>query len=104
MQRREASGGALGSALGCDERNGNLEQAAALRLVLHLDPASPPAQDLARRWDELTERTMRGYQAFPELKQAIADNYQQGKFEGFAGAPQAADMAFIEKVKAARQP
>jgi hypothetical protein len=67
-----------------------------------LDPASPQAQALARRWDELTERTMRGYQAFPELKQAIADNYKHGKFEGFAGAPQAADFAFIERVKAAR--
>jgi hypothetical protein len=68
-----------------------------------LDPASPQAQALARRWEELTERTMRGYQAFPELKQAIADNYKQGRFEGFAGAPQAADFAFIERVKAARK-
>src|SRR6266540_3219671 len=54
-----------------------------------LDPASPQAQALAQRWDELTERTMRGYQAFPELKQAIGDNYKQGKFEGHAHAPQA---------------
>jgi hypothetical protein len=46
---------------------------------------------------------MRGYQAFPELKQAIADNYKQGRFEGNARAPQAADFAFIERVKAARQ-
>jgi DNA-binding transcriptional MerR regulator len=68
-----------------------------------LDPASPQAQALAQRWDELTERTMRGYQGFPELKQAIADNYKQGKFEGFEGAPQAADFAFIERVKAARK-
>jgi len=68
-----------------------------------LDPATPQAQALARRWDELSERTMRGYQAFPELKQAIADNYQQGRFEGHALAPQAADFAFIERVKAARQ-
>ncbi|HYT89568.1 MAG TPA: MerR family transcriptional regulator [Gemmataceae bacterium] len=68
-----------------------------------LDPASPQAQALAQRWDELTERTMRGYQAFPELKQAIADNYKQGRFEGFSGAPQVADFAFIERVKAARQ-
>ncbi len=67
-----------------------------------LDPASPQAQALARRWDDLVERTMRGYQAFPGLKQAVADNYQQGRFEGFAGAPQAADFAFIERVKAAR--
>jgi DNA-binding transcriptional MerR regulator len=67
-----------------------------------LDPASPPAQALARRWEELSERTMRGYQAFPQLKQAIADNYHQGRFEGHLHAPQAADFAFIERVKAAR--
>jgi len=68
-----------------------------------LDPVSPQAQALAQRWNELMERTMRGYQAFPEVKQAIADNYKQGRFEGFDGAPQAADFAFIERVKAARQ-
>ena len=38
----------------------------------------------------------------PELKQAIADNYKQGRFEGDDRAPQAADMAFIERAKAAR--
>jgi hypothetical protein len=74
-----------------------------VRANLHLDPASPQAQELGRRWEELTERTMRGYQGFPELKQAIADNYKQGRFEGFTLAPQAADRAFIERVKAARQ-
>src|SRR5262249_39784842 len=68
-----------------------------------LDPASPAAQALARRWEELSERTMRGYQASPELKQAIADNYKQGRFEGHPHAPQAADVAFIERAKAARQ-
>ena len=67
-----------------------------------LDPTSPQAQALAQRWEELTERTMRGYQAFPELKQAIADNYKQGRFEGSQGAPQLAEFAFIERVKAAR--
>jgi DNA-binding transcriptional MerR regulator len=76
---------------------------AEVRANHHLDPASPQAQALAQRWDELTERTMRGYQSFPELKQAIADNYKQGRFEGDARAPQAADRAFIERVKAARQ-
>jgi DNA-binding transcriptional MerR regulator len=75
---------------------------AEVRANRDLDPASPQAQALAQRWDELTERTMRGYQAFPEVKQAIADNYKQGKFEGFDRAPQAADRAFIERVKAAR--
>jgi DNA-binding transcriptional MerR regulator len=67
-----------------------------------LDPASPMAQELGRRWEELTNRTMRGYQDLPEIQQAIEDNYKQGRFEGFAGAPQAADFAFIERVKAAR--
>jgi DNA-binding transcriptional MerR regulator len=76
---------------------------AEVRANRDLDPASPEAQALGRRWEELTERTMRGYEQFPELKQAIADNYKQGKFEGFQLAPQAADFAFIERVKAARQ-
>jgi DNA-binding transcriptional MerR regulator len=75
---------------------------AEVRANRDLDPASPQAQALGRRWDELTERTMRGYQAFPELKQAIADSYKMGTFEGHAHAPQAADFAFIERVKAAR--
>jgi hypothetical protein len=46
---------------------------------------------------------MRGYQALPELKQAIADNYKQGRFEGHAHAPRAADFGFIERLKTARQ-
>src|SRR5207248_5070932 len=56
---------------------------AEVRANRDLDPASPQAQALGQRWEELTERTMRGYQAFPEVKQAIEDNYKQGKFEGF---------------------
>ena len=55
---------------------------AEVRASRDLDPASPEAQTLAQRWDELGERTMRGYQAFPELKQAISENYKQGRFEG----------------------
>src|SRR5262249_32280616 len=80
------------------------EDIARLQQVLNstLDPASPQAQALAQRWDELTERTMRGYEAFPDVKQAIADNYKQGQFEGHSLAPQAADVAFIERVKTAR--
>lgn len=69
----------------------------------HLDPASAEARALADRWNELSERTMRGYAAFPELKEAIKQNYEQGAFEGFAGAPQAADLAFIASVEAARK-
>jgi MerR family transcriptional regulator, thiopeptide resistance regulator len=76
---------------------------AEVRANRDLDPASPQAQALARRWDELRERTLRPYQGFPELKQAIADNYKQGRFEGHPYAPQAADFAFIERVKAAQK-
>jgi DNA-binding transcriptional MerR regulator len=75
---------------------------ADVRANRDLDPSSPQAQTLAQRWDELHERTMRHYQPFPELKQAIADHYKQGTFEGHPYAPQAADFAFIERVKAAR--
>jgi len=75
---------------------------AEVRADRDLDPASPQAQALARRWEELTERTMRSYESFPDLKQTIADNYKQGGFEGHPHAPQAADFAFIERVKAAR--
>jgi DNA-binding transcriptional MerR regulator len=96
----------IGKRLGPDEIRAVEEAWTALlgevRAGRDLDPAGPEAQALARRWDELTERTMRGYQEFPELKQAIADNYKQGHFEGHAQAPQAADFAFIERVKAAR--
>jgi DNA-binding transcriptional MerR regulator len=75
---------------------------AEVRANRDLDPASPRAQALAQRWDDLTERTMRGFQEFPELKRAIADNYNQGRFEGHNRAPQAADFAFIERVRAVR--
>jgi hypothetical protein len=43
------------------------------------------------------------YQGHPEVEQAIAENYKQGRFEGFELAPQAADFAFIERAKAARK-
>jgi hypothetical protein len=77
---------------------------AEVRANYDLDPASPEAQALAQRWDELTARTLRGYEGFPKVKQAIADNYKLGRFEGIDRAPQSADRAFIERVKAARRP
>jgi MerR family transcriptional regulator, thiopeptide resistance regulator len=73
-----------------------------VRAARDLDPGGARAQELGRRWEELTARTMQGYAAFPELKGAIAKNYEVGSFEGFEGAPQAADFAFIERVKGAR--
>src|SRR5262245_34535761 len=74
-----------------------------VRANLHLDPESEKAQELGRRWEELLERTMAGWKQFPQLGKAVEDNYKAGKFDGFVGAPQAAEFAFIEKVKAARE-
>lgn len=76
---------------------------AELRAKPDLDPASPEAQSIADRWDALTARTMAGFRNRPGLQQAIGDNYKAGKFEGFAGAPQMAEFAFIEKVKSLRK-
>ena len=49
---------------------------AEVRANPNLAPAIPKAQALGRRWEELTERTTHGYQAVPELKEAIWDNYE----------------------------
>jgi hypothetical protein len=73
-----------------------------VRANYDLDPASAEAQALGDRADELTARTMRGYERYPELAAAIGANYQRGAFEGNPQAPQAADFAFFERVKAAR--
>jgi DNA-binding transcriptional MerR regulator len=73
-----------------------------VRASYDLDPASPEAQALAERWDALTARTVRVYESAPELVEALRANYAKGAFEGNPGAPQAADFAFLEKVRAAR--
>ena len=75
---------------------------AEVRANRDLDPTTPQARALAERWEALTERTTRHYQQHPELLEAIRANYERGAFEGFDRAPQAADFAFIERVKAAR--
>lgn len=66
-----------------------------------MEPTTPEAAALLARWDTLTAATMAGFAARPELAQAISSNYQQGNFEGFEGAPQAADFVFIERARAA---
>ncbi len=76
---------------------------ADVRASRDLDPASPQAQALADRWDELTKAVVRGFRGHQELLQAVGENYRQGRFEGDDRAPQAADFAFIETVKAARK-
>jgi DNA-binding transcriptional MerR regulator len=73
-----------------------------VRASYDLDPASPEAQTLAERWDALTERTMRAYESTPELVEALRANYANGAFEGTTGAPQEADFAFLERVRASR--
>jgi DNA-binding transcriptional MerR regulator len=60
---------------------------AEVRANRDLDPANAQAQALGRRWEELLERPLRGYAAFSELKQAIADNYKQGRFADHSSAP-----------------
>jgi DNA-binding transcriptional MerR regulator len=75
---------------------------AEIRASSDLDPASAAAQALGERAEALTARTMRGYEAYPELREAIRANYERGAFEGNMQAPQAADFAFLERVKAAR--
>lgn len=73
-----------------------------VRASYDLDPASPEALALAERWDALTARTMRAYESSPELVTALRENYAKGAFEGNTGAPQAADFAFLERIRAAR--
>lgn len=98
---------AVGEAVGAEEIAA-IEQAwtellAEIRANYDLDPTSAAAQALGARADALKERTMRGYAGFPELKEAIRDNYQRGVFEGDMRALQKADQAFLDRVKAAQR-
>ena len=76
---------------------------AEVRANRDLDPASPAAQALAERWEQLTEATARGFASKPELWNAIGENYRQGRFASDERAPQAEDFAFIAKVNEARR-
>ena len=76
---------------------------AEVRANRDLDPTSPKAQELADRWDQLTEETRKHYESAPGLWQAIGENYKQGRFEGHDCAPQAEDFAFVERVRKTRQ-
>ena len=66
-----------------------------------LDPASPEAKALVARWDVLQERTMAHFASKPGLVEAIGRNYEAGSFEGMDRAPQAEDLAFIQRVREA---
>lgn len=98
---------AVGNAVGPEEIAAIQEEWAALlaeiRANYDLDPASAEAQALGGRAEALKERTLRGYAPFSELKEAIRANYERGAFEGDERALQAADQAFLDRVKAARE-
>ncbi len=78
------------------------ELLADVRANRHLDPASPRAQALADRWNQLQEATQRGFQSRPELWEVIGENYRQGRFVGDERVPQPEDFAFIQRVNEAR--
>jgi DNA-binding transcriptional MerR regulator len=96
---------AVGEAVGAEEIEAVQEAWTALlaeiRANYDLDPASPEAQALGARADALKARTLRGYESFPELKEAIRANYEKGVFEGDQHALQKADSDFLERVKTA---
>lgn len=69
-----------------------------VRAHRHLAPTDPQAQDLADRWNAANERIAAAYRDYPELWQAIGENYQQGTFAGHDQAPQPEDFAFIARV------
>lgn len=66
-----------------------------------LAAGDPSAQALVARWDALTERTTAHYRAHPELLEAVRANYAGDAFAGDDRAPQAADLAFVERARAA---
>jgi MerR family transcriptional regulator, thiopeptide resistance regulator len=68
------------------------------------DPASPKAQELADRWDRAMANLTSSYRdrGFGDLLDAVGENYRQGRFSDFEGAPQAEDFAFIERARKAR--
>jgi MerR family transcriptional regulator, thiopeptide resistance regulator len=75
---------------------------AEVRAKRDLNPASPEARALADRWNALTAETMSYYQEYPELKEAIGQNYKSGAFEGQPGALGSEDFAFIQRVNEAK--
>ncbi len=77
------------------------ELLADMRASGDLDPASPEAQAFVQRWDELLERTRRGYAGYEDLWQAIGQNYAAGNFEADQRAPDQSHFALIEAARAA---
>ncbi|MGH2484943.1 MAG: MerR family transcriptional regulator [Ktedonobacterales bacterium] len=66
-----------------------------------LDPASPQAQELLLRWDELTATTIRGYQGDAKMIATLQRNYNEGVYADNPDTPTQADLAFIANARAA---
>lgn len=75
------------------------ELIAEVRANRELDPADPAAQALAARWTALIEASFRGN---AELKDAVGEQYQQGRFADRPELPTAEDFAFIQRANEAR--
>jgi DNA-binding transcriptional MerR regulator len=75
---------------------------ADVRANRNLDPASTEAGALADRWSAFYARMTDAYKDYPELWNAIGENYQKNAYADVAQAPQPEDVAFIQRVKEAR--
>lgn len=75
---------------------------AAIRANDDLDPASPEARALLDQWDTLLERTMRGFAHDPKIAATIAHNYDRNAYAEIEGAPKPDDVAFLKRVREAR--
>ena len=102
MQQFEALGREVGP-----ERIREIEEQwqaliAEVRAGRDLDPASAEARALADRWHALNAEIAQQYRAYPELWQAIGENYKNNAFAAEPRAPTPEDFAFIARVDAAR--
>ena len=66
-----------------------------------LDPASPRAQELLQRWEELTARTIKTYQDDPKMIATLRRNYSEGVYADNPDTPTAEDFAFIARAREA---
>jgi hypothetical protein len=75
------------------------ELIAEVRANHDLDPGSPKAQELAKRWSVLVQATFRGNRA---VAAAVAEGYREGRYSYIEGTPSREDFAFIDRANAAR--
>ncbi|MDQ2744819.1 MAG: MerR family transcriptional regulator [Chloroflexota bacterium] len=68
---------------------------------LDLPPASPKAQELAARWDQVHESARPFFQGREKLWQSLGRAHLDGRYDHLEGAGHAEDYAFIQRVKEA---